>query len=146
MNILVSACLLGEKCRYDGKSKPDLKVLELSKKHNLIPVCPEVLGGLSIPRNPCEIVGNRLISSRGEDRTEEYNKGAQIALETAKKHNCSIAVLKSKSPSCAVRGVYDGSFTKTIIEDKNGVTADLLLKNGIKVINENELDLIKDLL
>lgn len=143
MNILVSACLLGEACRYDGKSKGVDEVTALSEKFNLIPVCPEVMGGLSVPRDPCEIIGDRLVSSNGRDCTEQYNKGARIALELARKYNCKYAVLKLKSPSCSVNGVYDGTFSKTLASGM-GVTAKLLSQNGITVLGENQIHLIKE--
>ncbi len=139
MNILVSACLLGESCRYDGQSKGVKQVIKLREKYNLIPVCPEVLGGLSTPRTPCEIIGNKVISKNGEDRTENYKKGAEIALKKAQENDCKIAVLKANSPSCSCHKVYDGSFSKTLIEG-SGITAALLIKNGIRVIDENELE------
>lgn len=143
MNILVSACLLGKACRYDGKSKPSDKVISLCKKHRLIPVCPEAAGGLSIPRIPCEIVGDKVVSKEGVDCTREYQKGAEVALSLCKMFNCSCAVLKANSPSCSNCGVYDGTFSGRLTTDKNGVTAQLLIKNGIKVYNENELDALE---
>jgi len=139
MNILISACLLGEKCRFDGQSKGNEKAIRLKERYNLVPVCPEVLGGLSTPRTPCEIIEGRVISKDGEDRTESYKKGAQIALEIALKNNCEIAVLKSNSPSCSHNKVYDGNFSKTLIKGM-GITAELLINNGIRVIDENELE------
>ncbi|MBQ8868998.1 MAG: DUF523 domain-containing protein [Oscillospiraceae bacterium] len=143
MNILVSACLLGRSCRYDGKSKPCDAVMALSKKHDLIPVCPEMDGGLSCPRTPCERVGERVVSKKGEDRTAEYNKGAEIALETAKKHGCKYAIMKAKSPACSSSEIYDGSFSGTLIKG-NGVAADLLIKNGITVLTEDMLSLLPE--
>lgn len=134
-NILVSACLLGERCRYDGKSKPCDEVIKLNEKYNLIPVCPEVLGGLETPRTPCEIQNDRVISADGIDRTIEYTTGAQIALEIAKENNCKVAILKSKSPSCGKGKIYDGTFSGTLT-DGNGITAQLLSDYGIKVYNE----------
>ncbi len=142
MNILVSACLLGEPCRYDGKSKPIEKVIALSKEHNLIPVCPERDGGLSIPRNPCERIGDKVLTKEGKDCTKEYQKGAAIALDLCKKHNCKYAILKLNSPSCGCRGVYDGTFTRTLVENKKGVAAELLTKNGIIVLGEDETEKI----
>jgi len=142
MNILVSACLLSEPCRYDGKSKGDERVIALKEKHNLIAVCPEILGGLDTPRIPCEIVRNRVISKNGEDKTFEYTLGAQKALEIAKENNCKYAVLKHKSPACSPDGVYDGSFSKTLV-DGMGIAARLLAQNGIRVICEDELYLIE---
>ena len=128
-NVLVSACLLGEKCRYDGKSKEYPEIICLKEKYNLIPVCPEVLGGLETPRTPCEIQNGRVIS--------KYEKGAKTALEIALKNNCKTAVLKAKSPSCGKGKIYDGSFSK-VLTDGNGVTADLLIKNNITVLTEEE--------
>lgn len=139
MNILVSACLLGRACRYDGKSKPCKAVIALSKKHNLIPVCPEMDGGLCCPRTPCERVGERVVSKNGEDKTAEYKKGAQIALETAKKHGCKFAIMKAKSPACSSSEIYDGAFTGTLIKG-NGVAADLLIKNGVTVLTEDMIE------
>ena len=130
MKILVSACLLGEPCRYDGKSKPNEAVISLKEKHTLIPVCPEVLGGLKTPRIPAEVQGDRVVRVDGYDVTKEYINGAKITLD--------IAILKSKSPSCSNKQIYDGTFTRTLIDGK-GITARLLEKNGIKVIDEQEL-------
>lgn len=140
MNILVSACLLGVACRYDGKSKPVEYVAKLLSKHNLIPVCPEQLGGLSTPRVPSERKGDRVINSEKKDVTFEYKKGAEEALRLAKIFNCSLAILKAKSPSCGCGQIYDGNFSKTLI-DGNGITTDLFLKNGIRVFTENSPEL-----
>ena len=137
-NILISACLLGETCRYDGKSKAYPKADRLKEKYNLIPVCPEILGGLKTPRTPCEIQSGRVIDQKGIDKTLEYKKGAEIALALARENNCHMAILKSKSPSCGKGRIYDGTFSKSL-RDGNGITADLLIKNGIKVIREDEL-------
>lgn len=140
MNILVSACLLGNACRYDGKSKPSEKVISLGKNHRLIPVCPEAAGGLCVPRVPCERVGDKVISKEGADCTAQYKKGAEVALTLYKKYNCACAVLKANSPSCSNCGVYDGTFSGRLTNKQNGVTAELLEKHGIKVYNENEID------
>lgn len=137
--ILVSACLLGVPCRYDGKSKPIKEVIVLKDKYELIPVCAEALGGLPTPRIGAEIVGDKVIRSDGVDVTEEYHKGANEVLKIAKENDCKIAILKSKSPSCGKGKVYDGTYTKTLI-DGNGVLTDLLLKNEIKVYSETEID------
>ena len=141
MNILISACLLGQKCRYDGKdkNKTDLSALE---GHKLIPVCPEVDGGLPVPRPAAERVGSLVINKEGTDVTAEYTKGAELALQTAVKNNCKIAILKAKSPSCGKGKIYDGSFTRTLT-DGNGVTAELLQANGITVYTEDEINLIQ---
>ena len=138
-NILVSACLFGVNCRYDGMSKPNEKVLKLKERYNCILVCPEVSGGLPIPRLPSEIVGDKVIMCDGTDVTAQYSKGAHLALKTAKENDCKIAVLKSRSPSCGKGQIYDGTYTKTLING-NGVTADLLIANGITVLDETELN------
>ena len=139
--IIVSACLLGIPCRYDGKSKPDKRVMALMDKYDLVPECAEELGGLNTPRPPAEIVGNRVINCEGADVTEQYSIGALRVLEIAREKGCKIAVLKSKSPSCSNSCVYDGSFTRTLRQGR-GICADLLIKNGIRVINEEEIDLL----
>lgn len=140
MNILISACLLGVACRYDGKSKEVERIKSLISKYNLIPICPEQLGGLPTPRVPSERNGDRVINSEGKDVTYEYKKGAEEALRIAKIFNCSIAILKAKSPSCGNGEIYDGSFSKTLTIG-NGITADLLLEHGIKVLTENSAEL-----
>jgi uncharacterized protein YbbK (DUF523 family) len=141
MKILVSACLLGVPCRYDAKSKPDERVIALSKKHELIPVCAEVLGGLETPRIPAEIVGDKVLRRDGVDVTREYHSGAQCVLDIAIQNSCKIAILKSKSPSCGKGKIYDGTYTKTL-KDGNGICADLLMKNNITVLTEREIDKI----
>ncbi len=138
-SILVSACLLGVACRYDGKSKPDPTVKELIKKYNLIPVCPEIFGGLPTPRPASEIYGSKVISSTGDDVTENYKRGAEETLRLAKLFNCKKAVLKEKSPSCGFGKIYDGTFSKTLIDGK-GVTAALLSENGIKIFVESNCE------
>ena len=139
--ILVSACLLGTPCRYDGKSKPVKEVIDLKSKYELIPVCAEVEGGLPTPRIGAEIVGDKVIRADGIDVTYEYSLGAQRVLDIAIKNNCKIAILKSKSPSCGKYNVYDGTFSRTLIKGQ-GILTDLLIKNGIVVFDETE---IKDL-
>ena len=135
---LCSACLLGIKCRYDGKSKSNKKVLELAKRDILIPVCPEQLGGLPTPREPAEQKMNRVITKSGEDVTENFVNGARQVLELAKLFGIKEAILKQRSPSCGCGQIYDGTFTGKIIEG-DGVTTALLKKNGIKVITEEDL-------
>lgn len=135
---LVSACLLGCKCRYDGKSCLNENVLALKKKHTLIPICPEQLGGLSTPRSPSERQGDRVIMKSGEDVTSEYMLGAMEALRLAKIFNIKKAVLKANSPSCGKGIIYDGSFTGQKCGG-NGVTAQLFMENGITVLTEDEI-------
>ena len=137
--ILVSACLLGVPCRYDGKSKPDSQVISLKDKYELIPVCAEVLGGLPTPRISAERVGDKVVRKDGVDVTFEYNKGANEILNIAIENNCTKAILKSKSPSCGKGEIYDGTYTRTLIKG-NGVLTDLLLKNNIEVYSETEID------
>ncbi|GFI61515.1 hypothetical protein IMSAG049_00674 [Clostridiales bacterium] len=138
-NILISACLLGVSCRYDGKSKPDEKIIGLKKKYNLIPVCPEIMGGLPTPRLPVEICNGRALTETGADVTEQFEKGASETMGLAEIFECKMAVLKTNSPSCGFGSIYDGTFSKTLTEG-NGFTADLLFKNGIKVFGENIID------
>lgn len=138
-NIIVSACLTGEKCRYDGESKPCGNVIALGEKYNLTAVCPEVLGGLKVPREKCEIKNGRVFSESGKDLTREFKSGALKVLEIAEKNNCRTAVLKSNSPSCGKNTVYDGSFSQTLVRGK-GFTAALLEENGIKILDENEIN------
>ena len=140
MKILVSACLLGRPCRYDGRSKPCEKVIELSERKDveIIEICPEQLGGLPTPRVPSEIVCGKVISKDGRDVTEFFKAGAKKALAIAKECSCDYAILKSLSPSCSTCGVYDGSFSGKVV-DGMGVTARLLSENGIKFVSENEI-------
>ena len=134
-NLLISACFLGYNVKYNGLNNYKSFVLELKKKYNLIPICPEVSSGLSIPRNPSEILGDKVITSDHKDVTEYFNNGALKALNKCLKYKCSKALLKESSPSCGVNMIYDGTFTgKKIIG--NGITTQLLLDNGIEVINE----------
>lgn len=139
--IIVSACLLGIPCRYDGKSKPVNEVISLQEKYELIPICAETLGGLPIPRVPAEIVGNNVIRKDGVDVTYEYNKGANEVLRIAIQNGCTKAILKAKSPSCGKGQIYDGTYSGVLTEG-NGVLTDLLIKNNIKVYTETEIDKI----
>ena len=138
MRLLISACLLGCPCRYDGASKPCPAVLALAERHELVPVCPEQLGGLPTPRPPAERQGDRVVTQSG-DVTEQYRRGAAEAVGLARLLKCDGAVLKEKSPSCGCGRVYDGTFSGTLT-DGDGVTAELLKENGIKVYGESELE------
>ena len=138
MNILISGCLLGLKCRYDAKEKKLPEIEKLIESYNLIPVCPEQLGGLPTPRIPAERVKDRIITQVGVDVTKEYQLGAEEALKIAKLYNCKKAILKEKSPSCGCGKIYDGTFSRNLIVG-NGITADLLLKNEIEVFGESEI-------
>ena len=135
MRLLVSACLLGCACRYDGGSKPCKTALALAKKHELVPVCPEQLGGLPTPRTPSEIRGERVINQQGQDVTDAYRKGAAEALKLCRALNCQGAVLKARSPSCGCGEIYDGSFSGTLVPG-DGITAQALKRLGIRVLTE----------
>ena len=140
MNILVSHCFLGEPCRYDGASRLDRQIIELHRAgHNLIPVCPEILGGLDVPRSPAELQPDgRVLTQDGQDVTEAYRAGAERALELAKENHCTVAVLKARSPSCGSGEIYDGTFTHTL-KPGWGVAARLLEEAGIEVMDEDHL-------
>ena len=140
MNILVSACLLGAPCRYDGTGKlePALERLR-AQGHTLVPVCPEVLGRLPTPRPPAERQPDgRVVTREGADVTAEYRAGAERALELARAHGCTLAVLKERSPSCGRGQIYDGTFSRTLIPG-SGVTAQLLEEHGISGYGESQL-------
>jgi uncharacterized protein YbbK (DUF523 family) len=151
--ILVSACLLGENCKYNGEHNYHAQLVKLIDKEEIIPVCPERLGGLSIPRPPAEIKAGtgrevlaeeaKVVTCEGEDVTEEFILGAKKALEIAEKNNCALAVLKARSPSCGSKEIYDGTFSGEIKEGI-GVAAYLLTTAGIEVINEEEVDKLKE--
>ena len=140
MRILISACLLGACCRYDGKSRECPEAVRLSDTHELIPVCPEQLGGLPTPRPPAEIRDGRVINLEGEDVSAAYRKGAEETLRLCRLMGCRTAVLKANSPSCGCGFVYDGAFSAHLIPG-NGVTAQLLLDNGIRVLTEQDLQI-----
>ncbi|MCM1114555.1 MAG: DUF523 domain-containing protein [Clostridium sp.] len=143
MKILVSACLLGENCKYNGGNNKCEAVIALSKKHTLIPICPEHFAELPTPRVPSEIKGDKVYSKNGEDLTSAFHDGAEKALYVAEESGCQIAVLKERSPSCGFGEIYDGSFSGKTIRG-NGVTAQLLYDHGITVLGETTLDKIKD--
>lgn len=134
---VVSSCLAGIKCRYDGKCKKNDYVTSLVEKGLAYPMCPEVLGGLKIPRDPAEINGDKVITKNGVDVTENYYNGACRVLEYCKKHNIKKAILMDKSPSCGLR-TYDGTFSETLI-DKKGITSKMLIENGIEVVSSDSL-------
>ena len=140
-NILVSACLLGIGCRYDGKHKANPDVLALKDRYNLIPVCPEVFGGLPTPRVPSERIGERVMMKDGHDVTQNYHRGAAEALTLCRIYNIRTAILKERSPSCGKGEIYDGSFSGALTK-RDGVTAELLISEGIRVLGESEIDFL----
>lgn len=141
--VLVSACLLGEACRYDDKARPCQSVLDLARRREVVTVCPEQLGGLPTPRSASEIDASspdvRVVSAEGEDRTEAFLRGAAEAVGAARAAGCTVAVLKSKSPSCGCHAVYDGTFSGTLIAGC-GVAAAALADAGIRVMDEDDLE------
>ena len=138
MKILISACLLGSCCRYDGASKAHPLAAALAECHTLVPVCPEQLGGLPTPRPPAERRGNRVVTQSG-DVTEQYRRGAEETLKLCELLGCEAAVLKERSPSCGFGKIYDGSFSGRLI-DGNGVAAALLAANGIEIYGESGIE------
>lgn len=134
-------CLLGEPCRYDGKSVPlDGTIIEkLKEKYTLVTVCPEQEGGLPTPRIPAERQGENVVRRDGVDVTAEYRKGAEVALSLCRRFGISIALMKAKSPSCGAGRIYDGTFSGTLT-DGDGVTVSLLSGNGINIFTENDIN------
>ena len=132
--IIVSACLAGYRCRYDGAVKPDPEIVDLVKNGKAIPVCPEMLGGLPCPRVPAERSGggSRVLSRDGKDVTDAFSLGAQETLRIARLYECGHAILKARSPSCGKGTIYDGTFSGTL-RIGNGLTTELLLQHGITV-------------
>jgi uncharacterized protein YbbK (DUF523 family) len=142
--ILISACLIGDKTRYDGKSSYNPLVKDLMEHYELVPFCPEVEGGLSIPRNPVEISKGRAITSEGKDVSKNYSKGAELAWNICNYLGIDIAILKEGSPSCGVHKIHNGKFDGKSIDGK-GLTTVYLSNKGVRVISENEIeDLLKE--
>ena len=135
--LLISACLLGCACRYDGKSKPHPLAVELARRGLAVPVCPEQLGGLPTPRKPSERQGGRVVMVDGRDVTAEYRRGAEEALHLARLYGCTTAVLKERSPSCGSGQIYDGCFRGRLIPG-DGMTAALLKQAGLTVLSEKD--------
>lgn len=139
MKILISACLLGTGCRYDGACKKYPLAEVLAKRHQLVPVCPEQLGGLATPRPPAERRGDRVVTEIGTDVTEAYRRGAGETLKLCKLLGCEAAVLKERSPSCGRGEIYDGTHSRTLTAG-DGVTAELLTAHGIPVYGESQIE------
>ncbi|MFR8317142.1 MAG: DUF523 domain-containing protein [Catenibacillus sp.] len=137
-NILISACLIGTACRYDGRDNYVAAVQQLKEQANLIPVCAEVLGGLTTPRTPSECKDGRVIGKDGKDVTEQFVRGAKQVCKTADFFQCRYAVLKERSPSCGFGQIYDGTFSKTLIHG-NGVTAQCLMAQGVRIFGESQI-------
>lgn len=139
--LIVSACLCGIPCRYNGTASAHEQIVRLAALGEALPVCPECLGGLSIPRAPCELTGAgekvldgqaRAVTKDGQDLTDAFVQGARLALEIARKHGVTSAILKANSPSCGCGEIYDGTFLNRKRQG-DGVTAALFARNGIGV-------------
>ena len=136
--ILISACLVGDNVKYDGGNNKNPLIEKLLEKYELVPFCPEVEGGLPIPRHPCEQKGEEVVNDLGENVTDEFYKGADLAYNICMFLKIKIAILKERSPSCGVHSVYDGTFSHTVVPG-SGVTAALLKRKGITVYSEDEI-------
>lgn len=134
---VVSACLCGVTCRYDGRDYTQEELAELCRQGMALPVCPEVEGGLGVPRSPCELRAGRVMTRDGVDVTENFHAGAAATLRIALEHGIGLAILKERSPSCGSSLIYDGTFSSRVIKG-SGVTAALLKGHGIKVVNESD--------
>lgn len=149
MKILVSACLLGEPVRYDGGAKLVAGIARLAAKHQLIAFCPEVAGGLPVPRDPAEITGSAIpilqrrgggvLTPEGKDVTDAFRQGAEAALELCRTHGIEAAILKERSPSCGVHQIYDGTHQGRVIAG-SGLTAELLREHGIRLYTEEDYE------
>lgn len=144
MRILVSACLMGVGCRYDGKSNQLPQLEQLMKQHTCIPVCPEIFGGLPTPRVPAERQGSKIMTQDGQDVTQQFVRGTAEVLRLADLYHCKAALLKERSPSCGSGQIYDGTFTKTLTEG-DGLTAEMLKRKDIAVYGESQIgELVND--
>ncbi|MEG0963267.1 MAG: DUF523 domain-containing protein [Lachnospiraceae bacterium] len=141
-NILISACLLGVGCRYDGGNNYISLVEQLKERYHLIPICSEIYGGLTTPRIPAERVGDKVLNRAGEDVTPQFKRGANAILKLAEFYDCRCALLKENSPSCGYGSIYDGSFSGNRVPG-NGMLAELLSEHGIWILGESR---VKELL
>ena len=138
IKILISHCLLGENCKWNGRNNTRELLLNIQDKVEFIPVCAEVLGGLPIPRFPSEIVNDKVLNEVNLDVTKNYVDGAKKVLEIALKNDVKYAIFKERSPSCGVHQIYDGTFSRKIIDGK-GIATRILEENGIKVYSDEEI-------
>ncbi len=138
MKVMVSACLLGRNCKYSGGNNYSEIVEKYLRGNEIIPVCPEVAGGLPTPRIPCEILNGIVVNKNGENKDKEFRYGAERCLKKALEENIDMAILQSRSPSCGVKQIYDGSFSGKLIEGR-GVFAQMLVDNGIKVLDADSV-------
>ena len=138
MKVMVSACLLGENCKYNGGNNLNPELLRLLSGHTVIPVCPEVLGGLPVPRIPAEIVNGAVVNREGISVDDAFRRGAEKALELAAAERPDLVILQSRSPSCGTRPVYDGTFSGTLVRGK-GVFAEMVANAGFRVMDAEEV-------
>lgn len=134
MNILVSACVTGQNCKYNGGNNLNRSVVEFIQGHNVIEICPELLTGMKCPRACAEIVNGIVMSENGENVDAEYRKGVELAMEKIKGQKIDLAILQSRSPTCGVNAIYDGSFSGNLIEG-HGLFAEAIIEKGIKVVD-----------
>ena len=139
--LLISACLAGENCKYSGGNNfiGETALASLGDKYELVSACPEVMGGLSVPRIPCEIIGGKVMNERGEDVTAQFKAGAELTADICERQGIKKALLKEKSPSCGSGRIYDGTFSHTVIAG-DGVTAQRLRALGIALYGESEIE------
>lgn len=137
MKIMVSACLLGENCKYNGGNNRNPELLHLLSGHEVIPVCPEVLGGLSTPRVPAEIVNGVVINREGVSADDAFRQGAKKAIEMARQEKPDLIILQSRSPSCGVKEIYDGTFSGKLVPG-HGIFAEMALQAGFRVIDAED--------
>lgn len=138
MKVLVSACITGCNCKYNGENNLNPKVVEFLKDKEIIEICPEMLVGMNIPRASAEIVDGCVTDCNGKNVHKEYEKGVELALEKIKDENIDLAILQSRSPTCGVNQIYDGNFSGKLIKDR-GLFAKALIKNGYKVIDSEDI-------
>ena len=138
MKVLVSACIMGSNCKYNGKNNVNIRAINFLKDKDVISICPEVLAGMKIPRSCAEIVNGRVVDENGNDVSSEYDKAVSIALSKIKNENIDLVILQSRSPTCGVNQIYDGSFTGKLISGM-GLFAKELKQRGYKVIDVEEI-------
>lgn len=141
MKIAVSACLLGENCKYNGGNNYNEKVMEFVKGHEVIGICPELLGGLPVPRKPAEIVDGIVRTKDGASVNEEFRHGAEAAMNIIEENDIELVILQSRSPSCGAKKIYDGTFSGNLIVGQ-GVFAQMLAKRNYKTVDVSDLDKI----
>ncbi|MCI1654095.1 MAG: DUF523 domain-containing protein [Lachnospiraceae bacterium] len=139
MKLMISACLMGQNCKYNGGNNRNESVLRLAAENEVITVCPEVMGGLPTPRVPSELRNGRVTTKDGKDVDDAFRAGARQCLEIARREQPDLIILQSRSPSCGVKQRYDGTFSGRLT-DGPGVTAELLIQNGFRVVDVEDLE------